>query len=608
MCGIAGLVHKSGRPVARAEIERLTDLVAHRGPDRGDTYLNGNVALGHRRLAIIDLSSEGDQPMHLADAGFTIVFNGEIYNYIELRSELQGAGHVFRTGTDTEVILAAYGEWGEQCVEHFNGMWGFAIHDRRRNILFMSRDRFGVKPFHYLDTDELFAFGSEITQLLSCTSNRSTDLQRVSAFLLTGGLDLDNNTFFRAVRKLPAGSNGVLDLSSGHLRITAHYGLRRTSRYAGIGVGDAVALYGETFRDAVRLRMRADVKVGTCLSGGLDSSSVATVASEFYQEAGVNGFNAITAVSEDSATDETFYAERVVQNSRLAWLKIRPTYRDFTDTLDAIVRSQQEPFGSPSLTMQYFVMKTARENGVKVLLDGQAGDETLLGYDRYYPLYLAHLLRQYGWGAVVAGLRSMRLANAHMSYPRIARYVLGGSIIPFRMMGHRREQPSLRSEEVPSHLRRFGKAMKDPFQLQQLEIESTNLPVLLRYEDRNSMAHGIEARLPFLDYRLVELSLNLPLELKIRDGWTKWILRKAFEPYMPREITWRRNKFSFNAPDDIWLRLHNEEMKSSVFQSTLIDAVCDGSELRKGFDLLSNTSKWRLYSAALWQEAFGVTV
>ena len=608
MCGIAGLVHKTGRPVTEPEIGRLTDLVAHRGPDGRGVMIEGNIGLGHRRLSIIDLSEDGRQPMNSERAGLSIVYNGEIYNYIELRSELADLGYDFRTCSDTEVILAAYELWGEACVTRFNGMWALAILDRRRNRIFLSRDRFGVKPLHYSDDAHSFVFGSEIGQIVSLMQKRTTDPARVSAFLLTGGLDLDDGTFFEGVSKLPAGCNGIFDLGVCRLTVTRYYDLQQRNDYHGIEASEAASLYRQLFRDSVRLRMRADVRVGTCLSGGLDSSSVATVASEIYGHSAPQAFTAITAVSEDAATDESQYARRIADNSRLSWLTTKPTYAEFADTLPAIVRCQQEPFGGPSLTMQYFVMKTAREHGVKVLLDGQAGDETLFGYDRYYVLYLRHLLRERGWSAVIEGLLAMRKANQNMSVAGIVKYTLGGRLPSIRMLGHYRLQPAVhRSTSIPDHVLRFAEATGDAFRLQQLELSSTNLPVLLRYEDRNSMVHGIEARLPFLDYRLVDLSLNLPLDVKIRQGWTKWVLRKAMSDCMPPEITWRKNKFSFNAPDGIWLKRHKAEMMDAIARSSLVEAVTNARRLRKSMTTLSNGSLWRLYSVALWQREFGIS-
>lgn len=609
MCAIAGIVHKSDAPVSAVELDRAVDLAAHRGPDGRGTFRSRNLGLGHRRLAIVDLSDDGLQPMHYAEGLLTLTFNGEIYNYLELRKELSARGVSFRTQTDSEVILAAYSEWGADCVSRFNGMWAFAIYDAARNQIFLSRDRFGVKPLFFIDEPGTFAFASEIGQLLPLLGPRPTDLDRVRCFLLTGGLDLDNHTFFGGISKLPAGSSAIYDLVSHRLSIQSYYSLRARPDFQSLDDHDALKLFACTLEDSVKLRLRSDVLVGTCLSGGLDSSSIATLASNLVGSKGPTSFNAITAISEDKTTDETPFARSVVEHSHLDWVRVKPSYQDFTDSLPSIVVAQQEPFGGPSLTMQYFVMKAARENGIKVLLDGQGGDETLLGYEKYYYTYLRQLLRDAGWSGVFAGIASLRVANGRLGISGLAKYVLGARFSTLRAFGHWREQPYLSGiTRSPAHITDFARRANEPFRLQTLEIESTNLPVLLRYEDRNSMHHGVEARLPFLDYRLVELSLSLPVRQKIRNGWTKWILRRAMDGRMPAEVVWRRNKYSFNAPDNIWLRKHSGEMKDQISNSSLIEAVTRRDALIEGFDRLPLSSQWRLYSIALWQQAFGISV
>lgn len=588
------------------ELDRATDLAAHRGPDGRGTLIRDAVGLGHRRLAIVDLSHEGLQPMQFSDGTLTLTYNGEIYNYLELRQELKSLGQAFRTRSDSEVILAAYAQWGPDCVTRFNGMWAFAIHDIRKGHVFLSRDRFGMKPLFYVETPDTFAFSSEINQILSYVRQRRTDLDRVRCFLLTGGLDLDNETFFSGVRKLPAGNSAIYDLATHKLQIAPYYRVNFQVEHTRLSERDAFQLFSSTLEDAVRLRLRSDVVVGTCLSGGLDSSSIATIASDFIREAG--RFSAITAISEDQSTDETFFANSIVKNSKLTWVRVKPRYEDFVESLPHIVSSQQEPFGSPSLTMQYFVMKAARDNGIKVLLDGQAGDEILLGYDKYYFAYLRQRCRDAGWKGVLDGIASIRATNGRLGLVGIAKYVLGARLSSVRTAVYRHQQPYLTkgSSRVTAHLTAFAEAAGKPFDLQRLELESTNLPALLRYEDRNSMVHAVEARLPFLDHRLVELSLSLPIHLKIHDGWTKWILRKTMEGRMPADVVWRRNKFSFNAPDSIWLKKHRSLMKYEVLNSSLVAAVTRHEALAHGFEKLNLSSQWRLYNLALWQKSFKV--
>lgn len=607
MCGIAGIVRRDGTHAELTAIKSMTDCIAHRGPDDDGHLVEGAVAFGHRRLAILDLSTHGHQPMSYRDSGLTLIFNGEIYNYIELRQELTGCGYVFESNTDSEVILAAYDRWGSDCVQRFNGMWAFAILDRRRNRIFLSRDRFGVKPLYYVETGNTFAFGSEIRQLLPFLATRQADMDVLRNFLVTDAADLDARTFFAGVKHLSGGHSAVYDLTTHRFVINRYYALVHQPDVAALTPDDALGKFSALFEDAVRLRLRSDVRVGTCLSGGLDSSSVATVASDLYHAESNENFAAITAVSEDPKSDESGFARMVVDRQRLNWLTVRPGYKDFADNLLAVVRAQEEPFGGPSILMQYFVMKTARANGITVLLDGQGGDETLLGYEKYYTAHVVSSLRQHGVVATVAAMRSMARNNTKMNAISISKYLVAGLIAPARYQFYKyRHSYFRRHGPTPVHLDLFSKAQWDAFDMQRLEVESTNLPALLRYEDKNSMAHSIEARLPFLDYRLVEFNLSLPQSMKIHDGWTKWILRQAMNRRMADDVVWRKNKFGFEAPDKLWQQAHRAEMEAAVFASPLVRELTDPQRLKSSYRKLDRRSQWRLYSTALWETAFAV--
>ncbi len=607
MCGISGIIHKRGDAVDAIRLRSMNAAIAHRGPDGEGEYFWRNLALGHRRLSILDLSEGGHQPMEYRDGDLVLTYNGEIYNYLELRAELEAQGHCFVSRCDTEVILAAYAEWGDACVERFNGMWAFALLDRPRQRVFCSRDRFGIKPFYFTERGDVFAFGSEIRQLLPFLPGVAAEREVLIDFVLTSISDHTEKTFFQHIRKLPGGHNLVYDLATGRFTLGSYYEIRRRRELAGVGAEEAAEIYREVLESAVRIRLRADVAVGTCLSGGLDSSSVAALASSQYRADSGQAFRAITAVSEQESNDESGYARLVVEAGGMEWLRVKPSYEDFLSSLDAVVRAQEEPFGGPSLTMQYFVMQAARAHGIPVLLDGQGGDETLLGYEKYYASYLATTWREQG---VAAGLRAWFQAgrnNAKMSGLNTAKYVVAGLMSPLRYRFYRRRHRYLAEvPPPPSHLREFAAASWDSFALQVLEMTSTNLPVLLRYEDKNSMAHSIEARLPFLDYRAVETALSLPGACKIRDGWSKWVLRRGMEGCLPDSILWRKNKFGFEAPEKIWLANHAATMRERILASPLLSEIAEGKRLAADFDSLDLRSRWRLYSIALWEESFGV--
>lgn len=591
-------------------IKNMTGAVAHRGPDGQGIWRQGSVALGHRRLSILDLSELGHQPMVDEISGCVISYNGEIYNYLELRQELAGRGYLFRSHTDTEVILKAYDCWGQACVEKFNGMWAFAIHDPRRNIVFCSRDRFGVKPFYYAELTGAFAFGSEIRQLLPLLPQREADAQVLFGFLVARVAEDPERSFFSGVRKLPGGHSLVYDLTTGTYEISRHYSLESRSEYVTLGLEEALETFDGLFKDAIRLRLRSDVRVGTCLSGGMDSSSIATLAGEAYRLQTGQAFSAITAISEDTGTDESGFARSIVEHVGLDWITITPGYDEFRAAINDVVRAQEEPFASASVFMQFFVMREARRAGIPVLLDGQGGDETLLGYDRYFADHLLQSLKSLrpavAW-SVVAGLlrngrpgalRALLWNLLYFHAPPIRRFATRDQLALFRA----EFEPSLHAVSGPQRV------YSGLLGMQKQEIERTNLPVLLRYEDKNSMAHSIETRLPFLDYRLVEFAISVETEIKLHEGWGKYLLRKAMEHRMPAEIVWRKHKFGFEAPESRWMRQHESDVHRAIEESVLLRQIC--SLERGAVRHVAGRNQgmlWRLYSVALWEREFCVT-
>jgi asparagine synthase (glutamine-hydrolysing) len=605
VCGIFGLISKIG-PVEADQVGRLTDLVAHRGPDGRGVRVSGNVGLGHRRLAIIDLSEDGAQPMRDTRYPIWITYNGEIYNYLELRSELEALGFVFQTSSDTEVLLSAYVCWGEKCLERFNGMWSFAIHDERDNTLFCARDRFGVKPFYYVNTPAAFAFGSEIRQLLPLLGRPVADDDLVNDFLVCGLTDHTNRTFFRGVEKLAPGHLLRANVSTGQIKVHRYYSLVPSS--TGVNDERAPGLLRDLLDDSTRLRLRSDVRVGTCLSGGLDSSSVATLAAMLHSQNSSEAFFAITAVSQQASNNEEKSAVKVVERCRLNWIRTQPTYEDFAATVETLIDAQEEPFGGPSIMMQYDVMKTARANGVIVLLDGQGGDETLLGYERYYAAWLLDHLRHDGVRGFVSAFRAATAVNTNIPPRRLAMFLVGASSAAIRGLAYRWRYGFLKKPYLPESLRRFARNTRDASAMQVLEITETNLPMLLRFEDKNSMRFGIETRLPFLDYRLVEFALSLSTRVKLNKGWTKWPLRAAMQNILPADICWRKDKIGFAAPDQLWLSRHTPIMYAKVIGSSLVAQYADMKALKTRFYQLDLGMRWRLYCVALWGERFQVEV
>jgi asparagine synthase (glutamine-hydrolysing) len=549
--------------------------------------------------------------MSAEDGRLRIVFNGEIYNYVELRDELTGLGERFRTATDTEVILAAYRRWGTRCVDRFNGMWAFAIHDTVAHTVFCSRDRFGVKPFYYAQVSyrggEAFAFGSEIRQLLPLLPAIRAERAVVRDFLFAGIDEPIVESYFEGVRKLPGSHSLTIDLRSGSISLQREYEIAPHPELADIDDDRAVELYRKRLQDSVRLRLRSDVPVGTCLSGGLDSSSVAALAARPYLDASGKAFRAITAVSEEPGNDETPFANAVAGAWGLDWITVRPQYRDFAATINEVVRTQEEPFGGPSICMQWFVMRAARQHGIPVMLDGQGGDETLLGYRRYFAPYLLDQLRLGGPMAMVREILACRREDAQLSTRALlTNLALQGLPLLNYAKLRVRARWMRQTPEIPQQLREEAVAARNLGMLQRLDIEHVNLPALLRFEDKNSMHFGVETRLPFLDWRAVETALSLPPRCKFRHGWTKWVLRRAMNDLLPAEVTWRRWKVGFEAPTTTWLRAHAAPMLEAVLGSSLLTELGDRRKLERSYLSMHASTRWRLFSVAMWEREFGV--
>jgi asparagine synthase (glutamine-hydrolysing) len=604
MCGISGIIDKSNAPVPEEQIRRITDLVAHRGPDDSDLFLAQGLALGHRRLAIIDLNVRGRQPMCYRDR-YWITYNGEIYNYLEIRHELEKEGVSFKTTSDTEVILAAYAAWGPSCLRRFNGMWAFAIYDSVERIVFLSRDRFGVKPLFYLDEGGKFAFGSEIKQMLALQQRVRADQHTLIEYLLTYFDGHSDRTFFAGVKSLPQAHYLVYRLATHSYTLHRYYELCVADPIASLPMDEAIRAFDDVLQDSVRLRLRSDVTVGTCLSGGLDSSTTSAIAALQYRASSGRRFTAIHAKSIEQRTDESAYARQVAEHLDLDLNVVEPSTQNFVDTIDEVVYTQEEPFGSPSMFMGWHVFEQAKKLNCKVMLNGQGGDEVLLGYERYY----AALLN----GAGPAGfLRQLWLQsrNSRLAFTEALQYYVYFTNASMRIR-RLKARSLLRKDIKDAHdfesVRRSARSFSDVKELQRFEICTLQLPHLLRYEDRNSMRHSIETRLPFLDYRLVEAAVSLPADYKIRDGWTKYILRRAAEKILPHDVVWRRNKLGFEAPEKIWLEAHASAMKAEIAKSPILREIADVERIQREFSRLSLKERWAYFGLAAWERVYGVS-
>ncbi|MCK8518067.1 asparagine synthase (glutamine-hydrolyzing) [Methanoculleus sp. 7T] len=541
MCGIAGQFALNGGKADTALVGAMAERLRHRGPDGEGSLFSGPVGLAHRRLAIIDLSDEGRQPMANEDGSIWIVFNGEIYNYLELREELLAAGHRFATATDTEVILHAYEEWGRNCLHRFNGMWAFAIWDERRRELFCARDRLGVKPFYYTTAGDSFLFASEIKALRAhpAVGQKPND-RMLLTFLAWGVADHTEETMY----------DGICQLRPAHFIIVSERGVGEPQRYwdvtvnaASQGADDEAAArrVRELLTDAVRLRLRSDVPVGTCLSGGIDSSTITVLINDLLraEHPGSVGERQKTfsVCFDDERFDESRHIDTVVAATGVASQRVTPDTDGLWEDIGRLLYMQDEPFASLSIYAQYCVMRLARDE-VKVVLDGQGADEQLAGYIAYQAPYIRGLLRQ---GRVLAALReAVGSAKNHRSFFSWAA----------RQFVVRSERRGLLRGSAPEVLRYAGSLDE----VLKREVTASNLPLLLHWEDRNSMAFSIEARVPFLDYRLVEYLAGLPLDQKIRGGVTKYVLRQAIRGLVPDAVRCRMDKMGFVTPEEAWMK------------------------------------------------------
>lgn len=598
MCGLSGII--SQQAIARDKLAVMHNAIVHRGPDAEGFYYDEQVGLAHRRLAIIDLSTMANQPFQSQD-DLVIIFNGEIYNYIELRKELMQLSYQFTTQSDTEVIANAYRAWGVDCVKKFNGMWAFILYDKHKQRIFCSRDRFGIKPFYYYQQAGSIYFASEIKQLTAIMPSTQPNLSALANFLVTSYYPTQGNTFFQQINALPAAHNLLIDLNSFRISTHCYYHLQVKS----LDETDHAALidqYNDVLSSAVHLRLRSDVKLGSCLSGGLDSSSICAIAGETLSE-----FNTFTACSQDER-DESHYAKLINQqiNAKAHYLTLDDD--TFFTHLTDLATVQEEPFASPSVFMQFMIFRLAKQHGVKVLLDGQGGDETLLGYERYFPVLLSQK----------TGIEQLRQAlfisrNSQLSFLQVWQYY-----VFFRHAAIRRTllqrraaayiKPDIRqlAKDIDS-LDAVAQAYGSCFELQRHELIHSQLPHLLQYEDRNSMYASIESRLPFLDYRLVEFSLSLPIGLKLYRGWTKYILRKAMETRMPEAITWRKHKVGFEAPEARWHRaaLTNTALMQRMTKNPLLREIMLKDSLTvKYLTRLDRNAFWKLLSVACWAEVY----
>lgn len=641
MCGIAGIVRSDGQCINKERLAQMCSAMRHRGPDDegyslydsekntitlhagGDTNpLLGQTSLSEssgchsvgfafRRLSILDLSEAGHQPMISEDRRFMMVFNGEIYNYKELREELEQVGFIFKSHSDSEVVLTSYVAWGSESVKKFNGMWSIGIYDAQEHALFASRDRFGVKPFYFARVSDEFIFASEIKQLLPFLGDDLVvDDDVAFQYLHDGAKDYSDRTFFKGISQLEPGCN--LSYENGEVKICRYWDFKITDAYETSSREDVEKEFVRLFRSSVENRYRADVPVGVALSGGLDSSSIAVMANQIS----ARELNTFTVVFDNPKYDERSYANLVAKTISCSRHECGPTVAGLKDEMDEMIHHMEEPIRSISTYSQWCLMRGVKRSGVTVLLEGQGADELLGGYQWYYEDFFDDLISSF---SVVKFLHEVSCYAEN--YGRPATSVAFDALKKWvkrkvLRIVKPRQKSSLLSRDVEGIVRnkagtfRYGLGAQLDFGLRYLIRE------LLNYGDKTSMRFSVENRVPFLDYRLVEFVTKLPLSQKISNGRTKNILRSSLKSILPVEIYSRFDKLGFATPQELWQRNElKEAMLEELAESGLLESKYFESARAKAYvyDYFAGMHNdysfvWRCYNFSRWMKSYNVKI
>lgn len=579
MCGIAGIISPHSSLVEPRRLQAMATSLAHRGPASEGFWINDEMTVGfaHRRLSILDLSADANQPFHYLH--YTLVFNGEIYNYIELKDELRKQGYHFTTTTDTEIIPAAYDCWGEECLQHFDGMFAFALFDDKKKTLFIARDRFGEKPLYYYPVYaergrfQQVVFASEIKALFAASVPKNLNGTMMLNYLALGYVQnpiKKTATFYNNILCLPPGNCLSIIPSAGKIKMRKWYVPKMNT--ISINENDAIEQFAFLFVSSVQKRLRSDVPVGTSLSGGLDSSSILAAIHQQKTKGSQWCNAAFTAGFSGFERDETSYSKEVARAFGIDQYIIQPTAEDWAKHWQQLMYFQDEPVQSSSVLTQYLVYQLAKEKGITVLLDGQGADEVLGGYKKYMHWFLQQLLisNRSLFSKEKKLLRQHRFLEQWNFKNYIAAYYPGQTAtrLQKRAFDEVKNHNYLNAEFVLRYANEDTLHKPVIKQLEDLLHYNTftfGLEELLRYADRNSMAHSREIRLPFLQHELVEFLFSLSSTMKIKDGFTKWILRKSMNDLLPKNIVWRTDKIGYEPPQQQWMQ--NKNIQEMIMES-----------------------------------------
>ena len=662
MCGVSGIVKFSRQEFDMVKsLKAMNDVLRHRGPDdegyifiNNDTttlaggidspeaVLNGNgdylptqliddvsgdflIGLGHRRLSILDLSSAGHQPM-CADPDTWIVFNGEVYNYLEIREELREKNYSFSTSTDTEVILKSYLEWGIKCVDHFNGMWAFVIYDKKRNLIWGSRDITGVKPLYYFANEEFFAFASEQKALLKAPFvEKEINPSAVFDLFAFNQIESEPESFFKGILELPPSHSFSLDLSNNKLDIWRYYKPEINNSNVPFTETQSETYSKEIEKlllNTIELRLRSDVPVGSCLSGGLDSSSIVCLTDKLLKERNAENVSqkVFTTSFKDSPYDESKWAQAVAEQTKAEWHQTYPTKDELLEDLEDLVHCQDIPLITTRTYAQYRVMRLINENNIKVVLDGQGGDELFSGYHHHYFPFWMGLLRQGRYNTLIKEMRSTKTLPGVMKY--FFKSYVKNEIAPMIPSGIKPGIHKMKFNEMNFLSKDFFHANKGRYKKENhAPVKSLNhmlshefysgpLKYLLRCEDRCSMRFSVESRTPFSDDKhLISHLFSIPSIYKIHGGVTKSLLRKSMRNHIPEAIANRQDKMGFMTPNNEWISEIKDEVKHYFEADTTgyLDKNLIMKEYDNYFNPRSQEENFRIFkfmSFVIWLKVF----
>ncbi len=629
MCGIVGVLKNPSLEISSGTVARMNADISHRGPDdEGIVFLSATstenwqinsesglewaVALGSRRLSILDLSSAGHMPM-VYQGKFWTVYNGEVYNFIEIRTELEKLGHIFRSSSDTEVILAAYAEWGPASFARFRGMWGLMIFDATRNEAILCRDRLGIKPLYLWQGKGVVAVASEIKQFLHLPGFQPRMNPTVVAEYLRTGYEDPSRSFFLDVQPIPAGSWLKIPLNTLVPSTPEGYWYPERVQVTVTDVKEAGRLFADKLLESVRFHLRSDVPVGCALSGGMDSSAIAMYVNEL-KDGQDYPLHTFTSTFPGDKTDEREYVDAIVSRIQAVPHYVTPNPATFLNELNGFLRTHDEPVGSLSIYASYCIARLTREAGIPVTLNGQGGDEILSGYWQSYFLHLRELARhghmlpliRHFSGALTVKGNSSLLAQVPVMLRRYHARSKPTSLVRLRN--------TLDGDTTPI-LQKILALDEQAWRIE--EIRTMFLPRLLKWDDRNSMAFSVEGRYPFLDHELIELCLSFAPQTLYHYGWTKWPLRLGMRKTLPDKILYRRTKFGFEVPQDKWLcGTLRPELEKWLRQDRPLWEYVEREDVQRlaneTWRLRGNRAElgqalFRLFMFDKWAEVFGVT-